>query len=61
MIKIKTECKDCIHHDICKYPVRYEDCCKDLELNYSDNGEGNDFLSVEVSCVHFESPVGLRG
>lgn len=53
MIKIKTECLNCIHHDVCKYPARYEDCYKDLELNYSDNGKEDDFLSIEVSCVHF--------
>ena len=55
MIKIKNECKNCMHHDVCKYPVRYEDSCKDLELNYTDNGERDDFLCVELSCAHFES------
>lgn len=60
MIKIKTECKNCMHHDICKYHERYEHCRNDVELNYTDNGERDDFLCIELSCVHFESRLDFR-
>lgn len=58
-IYISTECKDCIHNEVCGISKQLNDAVNTMKVNAQD--DHCDALDVSASCRHFKrsGSVGL--
>ena len=70
MIKLKTDCKDCIHAKVCKNKDNAKNAMKKLNDTRYGDGPNDDYnwdimmdfkhVDIEFSCPEFTSGVNIR-
>lgn len=70
MIKLKTDCKDCMHEKVCKNKNNAKYDMEKLKKSQYGRGPNDDYdwgfmmdarhVDIEFSCPDFTSGIGIR-